>query len=737
MRGTKVVFQKDRLTIESLTGPSTCFVIERPGDRFELRQYSGEHDEQPEGLQHLMAINTYSDKMALLRREEYAKQSLVNAFIYEYPQNGPKPSLKLPIHRRCIQGRLDRQVVHYDERGYISSGSVIKDDGFVEFKFWYRKHATSDDELLRAEFVFPLTTIRVAWSVPPPNSGEIDNSIPCSRVVEATFSQDGSVYKAKWDYDHKFHPVIETTLDGVPVETPPMIRYDWFDVLTKPQNCSFLNDDPQFPFSSVKTSFLWRMLKLNSRRFATSTSRARTYLWRSWKDDKDLDAVTARWLDETALRSDAVLKPYWRNRDSGRLKAAADYLDKHVDTLIARIDVDPETSSWTSLAYKISDLYSFGRGGDTKINTRHVSTQLCPDSNATLHVLAMDTGTWPHESGGVSCCRRDMVDHLRAIRWHVIAESANDYWIPKFQIERNVQSLTVLPLWGLDFLTPSHGIFQDSLDSEVQRRSRNSSLKDIEQNFLPILRTLVRCSRAIRLDCQRLEEASEALVGLNNYFTSGRHWSDVWMSDTVKKEWSVLWLGEDNENAIPISEWLEAERPTIPQLDQALNMWHRYLFIFSVPVPEKIPDVFQASHHFTSSSFGVLCKLKRNCSLSIWDHGVSWRELTVYLSSAMSFDGPFVRTTVLSISRLASVLTMHHADIVLPCADSFNPGWEVEIGSQEGKLCHRNTYARKIDPVVNGICNMEKFKPVKTVKTEKPTVVMLSHIRFVIFATMA
>lgn len=97
----------------------------------------------------------------------------------------------------------------------------------------------------------------------------------------------------------------------------------------------------------------------------------------------------------------------------------------------------------------------------------------------------------------------------------------------------------------------------------------------------------------------------------------------------------------------------------------------------------------------------------------------------------MSFDAPFVCTSLMSISRLASVLILHHADVVLPCADFFNPGWEVEIGTQEGTLEHRNTFKRKIDPVVNGICNMERFKPIEKIKTTVPTAVMLSHVRFV------
>jgi hypothetical protein len=78
--------------------------------------------------------------------------------------------------------------------------------------------------------------------------------------------------------------------------------------------------------------------------------------------------------------------------------------------------------------------------------------------------------------------------------------------------------------------------------------------------------------------------------------------------------------------------------------------------------------------------------------------------------------------------RLTSVLILHHADIVSPCADFFNPGWEVEIGTCQGNLEHRNSFRRKVDPVVNGITDMQKFAPVKEIKSEHPTVTMLSHV---------
>jgi glycosyltransferase involved in cell wall biosynthesis len=416
-------------------------------------------------------------------------------------------------------------------------------------------------------------------------------------------------------------------------------------------------------------------------------------------------------------------------RDMGRLAAASAYVDAHADTIMARVDLDADTSSWVHIAFKIADFYSFGLGGDTTINTRTVSSQL-RDTHEELHVLAMDTSTFPMEPGGVSACRRDLVNDLKTVKWHLMAESANDYGVPRFQIERNIQSLTLLPLWGLDFLNPTHGMMVNSLDSAVVERSQSTNAADITRNFLPIITSLVRVARKKTFKMCDIEEATRALVDLNTYFESSRNWNDVWNSAVVKQAWRELWLVEQ-VGTLNIQEWWDFERPTIMQMDTALNMWHRYLFIFSITVPENIPDVFQASHHFTGATYGILCKVKRRCTLHVWDHCISFREFTTFMSSAVSFDNPFVNSSLLGLGHLSCVLLEHHADVVLPCAAHFNPGWEVELGTSQGAIEHRKTFKRKIDPVVNGICNMEKFEPIQKIKTTTPTAIMLSHIQFV------
>jgi glycosyltransferase involved in cell wall biosynthesis len=734
-KGMLIHVKKNRVLIQSLDGTFTAFRHQETDGGFKVYQYVGEHKNEPKDANSLKYVSSYSSEMLLLIKQEFKDGKMINEYHYDYCAPAKKgfkirkaSNTRIPLGRRCVSGENYLQSVQYNRKGLIEKGSYMKDGNLVRFLYHYRKHAHFGDELLRAEFSLSHITCNVAWCVPPRRQEKKDNRwIPHSKVTSAMFVQrdSGDVYQSTWLYDHKFHPTIFTLLHDKKVQTPPMIEHDYLGVLAKPKYTSFVNDNPFVYCDSLRSNFFTRLLGLTKKRFTVSTSRARSLMWKAWKDRVDFDGIIVRWMDDRILRRDAVLAPYWRSRDWGNLKSAKKYMDLRGDAVMASADLDDNISSWTPLAVKISDLFNFGPGGDAVVTTR--SKESGSDTKENLHVMAADTGTWPNEGGGVSACRRDMINSLRSIKWHMICESANDFGVPKHQTERNIQSLKVIPLWGLDFLTPTHGLFENKLDSEVENVTSASEF-DIKMNFIPILSALVKGARAVHLSKADIHQATRALVNLNTYFQDSRHWTQIWNSEMVKQSWRDLWLSQEMSNTIPSSEWLDTELPTLSSLDVALELWYRYLFIFSIPVPEKIPSVFQASHHSVSASYGVVCKIKRNVTLQIWDHAISWRETSLCLSSALCKLSPFVRNALLGLMRITSVLTLHHADIILPCADFFNPGWEVEIGTCQGTIEHRNTFRRKVDPVVNGITDMQKFAPVKEIKSERPTVTMLSHV---------
>ncbi|KAL2067476.1 hypothetical protein VTL71DRAFT_1901 [Oculimacula yallundae] len=734
--GTTVSLKRHKIALENTDGLSTAFI--RPpcvdDGSFEVHQYSGDLEKEPEENAKLQRISTYSKEMLLLRREEYAWASRTNLYEYEYRSEDAPRRRKLskvqghryPMLRKCIEGKDAFEEVNFNYRGLVQSGSYILHGSLIRFSCHYRKGSNFDDELLRAEFVLPHLTCTVSWSAPPTSHPErLDKWIPYSQVIEATFVLGPDVYESRWSYDHKFHPTIHTTLNGEDIETPPIIQWDHLGVLKKPTKYSFHHDDPLISFRSLKSHAIPRWLGMNTHHNLVSTSRARSKLWNAWKNTPGFDGVIVRWLDERLLRKEPLLRPYWRRRDRGHLASAGTFLNEHADGMSAAVDLDNSISGWAPLAIKIADLHSFGQGGDA--NSRSRSKE--PDfDNGALQVLAVDSGTWPNEGGGVSACRRDMINNLRSVSWHMIAESANDFGLPKHQTEMNVRSLKVIPLWGLDFLTPTHGLFKDRLDTEVEHVPRDATKMDVERNFLPILTALVRGARTSHFTQADILQTTRALVNLNTYFSETKHWRAVWTSRIVKNTWRGLWISQDLVSPTPSEGWFQTEFPTVAQLDAALELWFRYLFIFSIPVPDRIPAIFQASHHSVSASYGIVCKIKRGCTLQIWDHAISWRETNLYLSSDLCNMAPFVRNSLLGLMRVTSQLILHHADTILPCADFFNPGWEIEIGTSQGAIEHRNIFKRKIDPVVNGIPDMSHFAPIKTITSELPTVTMLSHV---------
>jgi hypothetical protein len=689
VKGSLIIQKKNRLIIRSYGDTETAFVHSIDEGGVKLVFYQGTLKQEP--TWGYTRIAKYDTDMRLTSRQEYSNGAVVNEFGYEYATKQLLRKLKIskakisriPLVRSCLSGSDEGAKVAYNTKGHIESGSYISHSNLVRFKYHYRKNAKYDDELLRAEFVLPHMSANVSWCAPPVRHAEkMERWIPTPRVHEATFVQGADVYECSWLYDHKFHPTITTKLNGESVDTPDMIRHDWLGVLKKPTRCTFADENPLLAFKTHTSNFLSRLCRTNIKRQEISTSRARSQLWKAWKKRNDLDGVVIRWVDEELIRREPLLRPYWRRRDRGRLVKAENYLALHADAIMASSDLTSDISAWTPLAIRISDLFSFGQGGDAAIFTRTKALQRDTDQN--LHVIAVDTGTWPNEGGGVSACRRDLINNLRTIKWHMVVESANDFGLPKHQTEENVESLKIIPLWGLDFMHPNHGMFTNKLDSEVDHLVKAATITDIETNFIPTLTALVRGARATTMTSADVKQATRALVNLNTYFQDSRHWKEVWTSDVVKDTWRNLWLADDMPNAQPPSEWFRTELPTLGHFDTALELWFRCrsnpssaqspaltvidLFIFSIPIPEKIPNVFQASHHSVSASYGIVCKLKRNCTLQIWDHAISWRETNLYLSSAMCTLPPFIRNSLLGLMKLTSCLILHHADQILPCA---------------------------------------------------------------------
>jgi len=266
--------ENNRLLIDNLKSRTTAFIEVQRDGAIKLWQYSGNHAKKPDSDAQLISINLYSKSLAITRRQEFSKGQMINDFVYEYASN-PEGKRKLkrprrtPTARYCVAGNLEGEVVQYSRKGFIKSGTAIRNGTPYEFSYDYRRKAKFDDELLRVKYTFnPRTlsplTVHVWWCVPPVRHvEESDRWIPFAKVTHAQFVQNGDVYETKWSYDHKCHPTLTTLLNGEEAKTPDMILHDHLAVLSKPGSTSFVDEDPLLPFDSIRAGFFARLLRLN------------------------------------------------------------------------------------------------------------------------------------------------------------------------------------------------------------------------------------------------------------------------------------------------------------------------------------------------------------------------------------------------------------------------------------------------------------------------------------------
>lgn len=708
-----------------------------------VRVFKGKHATKPKTHENLTSIGFYGTRQRLLRRQMFQNGNLKAEYNFEYRNETDELPIRKELtwsEKKIATANNATVAVTYDAFGRLFTGQQTLDGLSYDFKYYY---ARKSDDVVKIDFDCQDEDIHVeAFYGSPPRrkADKIQKWLPAKHLMKLVVQvAQRPAEVTTWSYDHNAHPTLTSTVEGKVVPTPLYASEDHFKLTKPPKETNYLEEDLVWGFrNAFKVNrnlvgrFFLSLFDLDVRRTRLTTWKFREALWKKWKAGFDIDAAAAVHLDEQALRHEPLLKSYWRARDRGNLHSAISFLKKHVDAVEGAIDLAPEVGGWTFLAIKMSNLFSMGPAGDMVVNTRSTETfNVVGKDKPSLHVLAADTGTWPTEGGGVSCCRRDMVDNLDRVKWHIIAEVANDLGMPRFQTTKNVQSVKLLAQWGLDFFTAHHGVLENYLDGQVEDRINIVSDAEIEKNFVPILKVLVRGARTRKFTKKQIEELTQMLLDLNSYFEH-RDWRQVWKSDPVRRAWHRFWLSDTlGDNINLTGDMLTIEQPTMKELDSTLDLYMRYMYVFSLQLPETVPTVFQTTHHSVGALYGILYKIKKGCTFQVWDHCVIWRESLGYLSSSLCSHAPFVQNSLIAMMRVSATLNLYHADVVLPCTNYFNPGWEVELGTEEGSLGARQLYRRKIDPIVNGICNMDQFEPIDKITSKLPTVTMLSHVQYV------
>ncbi|KAG8411014.1 hypothetical protein J3459_016736 [Metarhizium acridum] len=743
-KGALRIIKKNSIVVELSRKTVTGFAKDGKDGNLMLEVFEGRLREAPEDKPPLFTA-TYDDKLRLVSRTD--RDGTTSTYNYDSTKRRSWPI------SRAVFSSNSRALGFYDKQGRLESGTMMLNSESLVFSYHYKKTPENSSDILRADFQ-PLdrsssNKLSVFWGKPSSEGDEDYNWAPSEKIHRIVRVIGDKTYMTEIEYHHRRDPktltyLVENGVYKTIVAVVPKAFPDEDVLLCRPRNLLFDVDDLLIhhnvgqinimrQFATKKLSMTARMGSLAwwTRRvyLPVATWRSRTELWSVWLKG-DLDAVTACWMDEMILREEPILRKYWRARDGGNLDAARAALED-IDQIVAAIELETDVSEVCLLPIRSADLYTMGLGKDANQVTNR--PQDCySDTKDRVSVIVNDIGCWPEAPGGVSNCRRDLVNGHGTIRNHVMAECANEYGIPRFQIEKNVQSLKLLPLWGLDGKTANHGLIDNILQSEVDDNIRDTDIqRDITRVFVPLLKAFVKGARTRDYTRATLATCTNVMLSMSKYFES-KDYNTTWSSKQVEEAWVEAWLvSYDDPNIQDPAECFDIARPTLFDFREALGIYIAYFFIFSVRIPEECPRVFQSTHHGISSLLGIILKYRRGVTFGIWDHAILWRESCLNISPAQCELPLSVQSMLLHGIRLASRLSYFHADVITPCTSLFNPMWETEIGSDRGNICNRNLFSRKIDPIVNGISNMDSFEPIDKVRTSKPTAVMLSNVQFI------
>ena len=709
IRGASRTLSNGRISVRDPRYHRTGFLVKSNGG-FEMDVFDGFYKMLPiVKKEHQVA--EYDHEARLLKLATVINDVEDTQLAQEYRYDNTRSHHRIPLLRVCRVGTED-SVTYYDKYGRISHGISIRKEIRFHFTYHYKAYPKDNNYLLRATYRSMNSERPISFAVDwdrATNSkvSDVSSLKAFGKFRRLTITTNHYVQEVTWTWDHKRDPIIvrREIRGSKTLQKPEYLQeyLDEYDILEKPFSTSFTDEDILFYHSkksiyqavqsplddvewksaqspsqkrifSQRLSRFWSssQIKYVPRRFL-STAALRTALWKQWETRTNMDAVTTCFLDELILRKEPSLTNYWRLRDAGHFIKARKDLVTHLDLIISNVEISHNVSQEISLAIKVGDLFAMGSAKDSNfVCSKPNETYI--DTDTRLAVMFTDTGCWPDAPGGVSCCRRDLIDGHKTIRNYALIESANEYGIQRFQTEKSVQLIKNLPLWGLDGKSPYHGLFHNLLQTQVNMRVRKTrETEDIIKNFIPLLQAVVRGARTVSLSKKDIFECTNIFLNIQIYFEENDYLT-TWRSKPVRKAWREAWMcAYADDNIKNYSDAFQAEVPTARHFDEALELYISYFFIFSVRVPENVPRVYQSTHHGISSLYGMILKLRRGTTWGIWDHAIMWRESCLNLSPAQCLLPIPVQTMLLGTIRLASNLAYHHADIILPCTVVFNP----------------------------------------------------------------
>ena len=285
-------------------------------------------------------------------------------------------------------------------------------------------------------------------------------------------------------------------------------------------------------------------------------------------------------------------------------------------------------------------------------------------------VLLVTEGTYPHAWGGVSTWCDSLVTVLPDVQFHIVAIIAAPDMPPVYDVPSNVESVTAVPLWGLQDVKETWR----GLGRSAFARARSATTpQQVRDEFLPALRGFLR---AVLDPTAQADDLRQPIHAIYRYLR--RHDLRETMRSALVWEAYVETVQEIYVRA--------AEELLLPELELwELTTGMQWLTRWFFPLAAEIPpvDVVHAAMAGICTMVSVAAREEHGAGFLLTEHGVYLRER--YIAEAPRQDSYFLKLLGLRFARRMTELTYLLADQISPCCD-YNGRWEREVGARPEQL---------------------------------------------------
>ena len=297
-------------------------------------------------------------------------------------------------------------------------------------------------------------------------------------------------------------------------------------------------------------------------------------------------------------------------------------------------------------------------------------------------------------TGGVYTWEKTLIDHMTDYEFVIVNHLSNPNNNAEYSLPKHVIKVIEVPIYG----TQRYEEFC-KYDGHLITRILRTNERIIKEKFMPLYKDFVI---SLISDHCNFKALADTIVNLHNFLLK---------YDSKKcLEHPMAWeIFSEELNKVPLYRHLLIDKAAL----MMYQTFQRGIQLLATRVPQV--DIIHCSLAWFPSLVAVYAKRESNCPLIITEHGVGFREISLFYNSFM-FDEPsklFSKVVARNLVRLLYSVT----DLIMPVC-KINKDWEEKLGVNPSKI-----------KVVYNAVNTSKFKPIPVERKDKrPTIVSVARI---------